>query len=100
MEKAKLLSFISKYSLGGSVESVIWGLQDNSITTTFVSSDKTLKGTVSMNDAEIDTSMAEVGIYTTSQLVRMLSILDDDIKVTITDTNVQVNDKYTDFNFI
>lgn len=100
MEKAKLLSFISKYSLGGSVESVIWGLQDNSITTNFVSSDKTLKGTVSMNDAEIDTSMAEVGIYTTSQLVRMLSILDDDIKVTITDTNVQVNDKYTDFNFI
>ena len=100
MEKTELLSFISKYSLGGNVESVAWELKDNSITTNFVSSDKTLKGTVTMNSAAIDSSLPEIGIYTTSQLVRMVSILDSDISVSVNNTSMQVNDKYTNFSFV
>tara|TARA_R110000822_G_scaffold145115_5_gene283921 strand:- start:4863 stop:5564 length:702 start_codon:yes stop_codon:yes gene_type:complete len=100
MTKTELLSFIGKYSLGGNVESVAWGLENNSITTNFVSSDKTLKGTVTMNNADINTSLSEVGIFTTSQLIRMLSILDDDITVSVNDTSIQVNDKYTNFSFV
>ena len=100
MTKTELLKFISKYSLGNNVESVTWELEDNSITTNFVSSDKTLKGTVTMNNAVIDTSLPEIGIYTTSQLVRMLSILDDDINVSVNSTSMQVNDKHTDFSFV
>ena len=48
MTKTELLGFIGKYSLGGNVESVIWKSKDNSITTDFVSTDKTLKGVVKM----------------------------------------------------
>ena len=100
MTKTELLSFISKYSLGSNVESVAWELKDNSITTNFVSSDKTLKGTVTMNNAVINSSLPKLGIYTTSQLIRMLSILDNDITVSVNDTSLQVNDKYTDFSFV
>ena len=100
MNKTELLGFISKYSLGGNVESVTWELNNNSIATRFVSSDKTLKGTVTMNSADINTDIPEIGIYTTSQLVRMLSILDNDIKVSVNDTSIQVNDIYTDFSFV
>mgnify|MGYP003671435742 FL=1 len=100
MNKTELLSFISKYSLGGNVESVTWELDSNSIATRFVSTDKTLKGTVTMNSADINTDIPEIGIYTTSQLVRMLSILDNDITVSVNDTSIQVNDKYTDFSFV
>jgi len=100
MVKNELLSFISKYSLGGNVESVVWGLKDKSITTNFVSSDKTLKGTVTMNDSNIVSAIPEIGIYTTSQLVRMLSILNNDIEVSISDTSMYVTDKTTDFSFV
>ena len=100
MTKIELLSFINKYSLGGNVESVAWELKNDTIATNFVSSDKTLKGTVTMNNAKINSSEQEIGIYTTSQLVRMLSILDNDVNVTVSDTSMQVNDKYTDFSFV
>ena len=100
MTKIELLSFINKYSLGGNVESVAWELKNDTIATNFVSSDKTLKGTVTMNNAKINSSEQEIGIYTTSQLVRMLSILDNDVTVTVSDTSMQVNDKYTDFSFV
>ena len=100
MTKKELLSFISKYSLGGNVESVVWNLKDKSISTNFVSSDKTLKGTVTMNKSNITTVLPEIGIYTTSQLVRMLSILNDDIDVSVSDTSMYVTDKVTDFSFV
>jgi len=100
MNKTELLSFISKYSLGGNVESVTWELDNNSIATRFVSSDKTLKGTVTMKNADINTDILEIGIYTTSQLVRMLSILDNDITISVNDTSIQVNDTHTDFSFV
>ena len=80
--------------------SVVWGLKDKSITTNFVSSDKTLKGTVTMNDSNIVSAIPEIGIYTTSQLVRMLSILNNDIEVSISDTSMYVTDKTTDFSFV
>jgi len=45
MKKAKLLSFIEKYALAGTVESVIWTVEKNECTINFVSEDKTLIGT-------------------------------------------------------
>ena len=75
MTKSEILGFISKYSLGGNVESVIWKSKDKSISTDFVSTDKTLKGTITMNSCNIE--HGEYGIFNTSQLVRMISILDD-----------------------
>ena len=98
MTKTQLLGFIGKYSLGGNVESVLWKSKDESITTNFVSTDKTLKGTVAMNNSSMQNS--ELGIFNTTQLVRMLSILDDDISTKTNDTSLMIQDKHTDFSFV
>ena len=98
MTKTQLLGFIGKYSLGGNVESVTWKSDINSITTNFVSTDKTLKGSVNAKIGNIPDK--EIGIYNTSQLVRMLSILDEDISLTTNDTSLMIQDKYTNFSFV
>jgi len=98
MTKTELLGFIGKYSLGGNVESVTWTSDIDSISTNFVSTDKTLKGSVSAKIGSI--SDKELGIYNTSQLVRMLSILDDNIHLTTNDTSLMIRDNHTDFSFV
>ena len=98
MTKTELLGFIGKYSLSGNVESVTWKSDINSITTNFVSTDKTLKGSVSAKIGNIPDK--EIGIYNTSQLIRMLSILDEDIHLTTSDTSLMIQDKHTDFSFV
>jgi len=81
MDKHKLNSFIDKYSLGGNVESVKWSVSKDSLRTSFVSDDKTLLGNVKYNG--IGFSEGEYCIYTTSQLKRLLSVLDTNINVLV-----------------
>ena len=85
IEKTKLLGFINRYALGGNVESVKWKTGSDNITTNFVSTDKTLKGTIKTNITGIHDD--EFGIYETSQLVRMLSILDEEIEINTSKTS-------------
>ena len=86
MNKQKLNGFIDKYSLGGTVESVKWISTDNNISTNFVSEDKTLLGTIKCDDNQL--KEGKYCIYTTSQLKRLLSVLNNDIQVNVkTKTN-------------
>tara|TARA_Y100001972_G_scaffold18773_1_gene21464 strand:+ start:17063 stop:17770 length:708 start_codon:yes stop_codon:yes gene_type:complete len=98
IEKTKLLGFINRYALGGNVESVKWKTGSDNITTNFVSTDKTLKGTIKTNIKGIHDD--EFGIYETSQLVRMLSILDEEIEINTSKTSLMFQDKYTDFSYV
>ena len=100
MKKTELLGFISRYSLGGNVESVKWESDRDSIFTNFVSTDKTLKGTIKYELDEVFFNDKEIGIFQTSQLVRMLSIMDEDITSTSNDTSLMIRDKYTNFSFV
>ena len=81
MNKQKLVRFINKYYLNGLAQSVILNSksEQQKLTTKFVSSDKTLLGVVEMD--KWDFQNATIGIYTTEQLLRLLSVLDEDIKV-------------------
>ena len=79
MNKQKLTGFIEKYSLGNTIESVPWSIKDNTLTTDFVSEDRTLLGNLTLNSFELDDS--EVGIYNTNQLQKMISVLSSDITV-------------------
>ena len=88
MNKQTLTGFIQKYSLGNLVESVEWKCDKKILSTNFVSEDKTMMGDVILNDCEIED--CSVGIYTTSQLLKMLSILGDDIDLSLS----KVDDKY------
>lgn len=81
MNKNNLLKFIQKYSLGGIIESVTWTAEDKNLLVRFISDDKTLLGEVAFN-AFTDKPF-NIGIYTTSLLKNMASVLDNDIAIKV-----------------
>ena len=82
MQKSKLDKFIQKYSLGGNVNSVKWKSDGNTLSTAFITPDKSLLGTVSVDNINVETS--ELGVYQTDQLQKLLGVLGDDVNLTLT----------------
>ena len=82
MEKTKLNKFIQKYNLGGNVNSVKWKSDGNTLSTAFITPDKSLLGTVSVDNINVETS--ELGVYQTDQLQKLLGVLGDDVNLTLT----------------
>ena len=85
MEKQKLNRFVSKYNLAGLVESVKWESKAGSLNTSFISDDKSVLGSVNMSGFEGTDST--LGVYDTTKLTKMLSVLGDGIDFTITDVD-------------
>ena len=98
MEKLKLDGFINRYNLGGEVESVMMNSTDDSMSVRMISDDKTLLGNVSVKDSEFPNG--EFGIYTTSQLRGLLSVLDSSIKVEEVTGALKFSDKGTKVQYM
>ena len=81
MQKTKLNRFIQKYNLNGNVNSVKWTSKDNTLTTSFVTSDKSLMGNVKVDNFQFDDG--NVGVYTTDQLVKLLGVLGEDVTLDV-----------------
>ena len=81
MNKQKLVRFINKYYLNGTVNSVVLKSKLGKLSTRFISGDKTLLGELQLDKWQFEDS--EVGIYDTEQLLKLLSVLDDDVNVSI-----------------
>ncbi len=81
MEKTKLNKFIQKYNLGGNVNSVKWKSDGDKLSTTFVTPDKSLLGTVKVDKFQFED--AELGVYQTDLLKNLLGVLDDDLSLTL-----------------
>ena len=81
MQKTKLNKFIQKYNLGGNVNSVKWKSGGDRLSTTFVTPDKSLLGTVSVDKFKFED--AELGVYQTDLLKNLLGVLDDDLSLTL-----------------
>ena len=79
MDKSKLVKFINKYYLSGNVNSVAINSDGNGLSTRFVSGDKSLLGEVKLNNYSI--TEADFGVYQTDVLLKMLSVLDNDVSV-------------------
>ena len=79
MDKSKLVKFINKYYLSGNVNSVAINSDGNGLSTRFVSGDKSLLGEVKLNNYSI--TEADFGVYQTDALLKMLSVLDNDVSV-------------------
>ena len=79
MQKSKLDRFIQKYNLGGNVNSVKWKSTTDTLTTTFVTPDKSLLGTVKASKFQFED--AEIGVYQTDQLKSLIGVLGDDISL-------------------
>ncbi len=80
IKKQKLVEFIQRYYLAGNTDSVKLTVKDDEISCTFISDDSNVIGTVvGKNFTNLEDG--ELGIYTTGQLLKMLSVLDADIDI-------------------
>ena len=82
MQKSKLDKFIQKYNLGGNVNSVKWKSNGDSLTTSFVTPDKSLLGSVKVDKFPFED--AEIGVYQTDQLKSLINVLGDDVSLDLT----------------
>ena len=98
MEKAKFDGFINRYNLGGEVESVMVKSEASNLSVRMISDDKTLLGDVTVTGS--DFPEGEFGIYTTSQLKGLLSVLDNTIKVEEVTGALKFSDKGTKMQYM
>ena len=92
MNKSGLKRFIQKYNLNGNVNSVRWKSSDNKLITSFVTPDKTLLGTVSMDGFNFEST--ELGVYYTDQLQKLLGVVGDTVDLNLT----KVDDRAVSMN--
>jgi|TARA_R110000824_G_scaffold19141_6_gene74625 hypothetical protein len=92
MQKSKLDRFIQKYNLGGNVNSVKWKSNGNSLSTSFVTPDKSLLGNVTVDNFQFEA--AELGVYQTDQLKSLIGVLGDDVSLNL----MRVEDKAISLN--
>ena len=93
--KNTLQSIISKYYLGGKVESVKWVVEDGNLSIDFMSPTKDMIGKLVAKDFPIATE-GTLAIFNTSQLNRLLNVLSGDLmldaektKAVLTKLNIQ-----------
>tara|TARA_B110001454_G_scaffold102206_1_gene96480 strand:- start:1762 stop:2487 length:726 start_codon:yes stop_codon:yes gene_type:complete len=103
MNKVLLERFISKYTLGDNVQSVVLKIKNNVLSTEFITPEKSLLGKLALNDFEFDD--VELGVYNTSQLSRMLNVLGEDVKLTVSKSediaiSIKVEDTNASINFM
>jgi len=105
MNKQRLTRFISKYYLNGTVNSVVLNSKSNSqqISARFISGDKSLLGELTMDKWSFEDS--DIGIYNTEQLVKLLSVVDEDINLSLTKAGdksiaLKVSDSTSSVNYM
>jgi len=98
MNKSKFDGFINRYNLGGEIESVMIKSDDSNLSVRMITDDKTLLGDVTV--IESDFPNGEFGIYTTSQLKGLLSVLDEAISVEEVTGAVKFSDKGTKVQYM
>ena len=105
MNKQRLARFISKYYLNGTVNSVVLNSKSNSqqLAARFISGDKSLLGELVMDKWDFEDS--DIGIYNTEQLVKLLSVVDDDINLSLTKSGdksiaLKVSDSTSSVNYM
>jgi len=81
MEKSYLVDVLEKYHLGGLVERIKINIKDNTLSTSFISINKNLVGTIEAPNFELKD--CEFGVYDTSQLLRLIGITNDTLVLDI-----------------
>ena len=103
MNKYVLTRFISKYNLNGNVSSVVINSKDDTLSTRFITGDKSLLGELKLDNWTFED--ANLGVYDTEQLSKLLDVLSDDIEIKLKsfDTKavaLEVSDDYVKINYM
>ena len=101
--KNKLQSIISKYYLGGKVESVKWNIEGGNLTIDFMAPTKDMIGRLTARDFPI-TQEGTLAIFNTTQLNRLLNVLAGDLvldaeKVKAVFTKLNIQDAKSTINY-
>ena len=95
MNKITLDTFIQKYNLGGSINSVKWESTGDTLSTRFISPDKSLLGELTLSKQTLP--KFEVGVYDTPLLSKMIGTLADKVDFSLTEVdNMPVAFKLSD----
>jgi len=92
MEKKKLINFINKYHLGGTVNAVKIKSKGDKLLTTFTTDSRTILGFVATSGIPFDE--CELGVYNTPLLLKLLNAMDTEIEL----TPIIERSKYTGLN--
>lgn len=84
IKKDQLIDLIEKYHLNGIVETVKWTIKNKNLSIKFISPNQDMIGEVL---CPFDLEDVDLGIYNTSQLIKLISILDKDLILTIEKEN-------------
>jgi hypothetical protein len=103
MEKNSINRFVQKYNLAGLIESVKWDVEGTTLSTSFISDDKSVLGTVTTKD--FDFEKGSYGVYDTTKFTKMLSVLENDIELSTTKVegktvSLNISDKGTSANYM
>jgi len=103
MNKHSLSRFIDKYYLGGNCSSVVINSKGDKLSTRFITGDKNLLGELHMTGWNFDE--ADLGVYNTEQLVKLLSVLSDNISMNLTKAgdkavSLKISDTKSDVNYM
>ena len=103
MNKHSLNRFIEKYYLGGNCSSVVINSKGDSLSTRFITGDKNLLGELSMTGWKFED--ADLGVYNTEQLIKLFSVLDDNISMNLTKVgdkavSLKISDTNSDVNYM
>ena len=103
MNKHSLNRFIDKYYLGGNCSSVVINSKGDSLSTRFITGDKKLLGELNMTGWSFDE--ADLGVYNTEQLVKLLSVLSENITMNLTKAgdkavSLKISDSKSDVNYM
>ena len=103
MNKHILTRFISKYNLNGNVSSVVINSKDDTLSTRFITGDKSLLGELKLANWTFED--ANLGVYDTEQFSKLLDVLSDDIEIKLKsfDTKavaLEVSDDYAKINYM
>ena len=105
MNKQELVRFINKYYLNGVVNSVVLNSKSDTqvLSTRFISGDKTLLGDLTVDKWDFEDS--DVGIYNTEQLLKLLSVMDNDIELSLSKSGnkslaLKVSDSTSSINYM
>jgi hypothetical protein len=105
MDKQKLVRFINKYYLNGTVNSVVLNSSSSSqeLSTRFISGDKTLLGDLTMDKWNFEDS--DIGVYNTEQLLKLLMVMDNDVNASLTKSgekaiSLKLTDRSSSINYM
>ena len=107
MKKQTIETFIKKYSLNGIIDSVKWNVNstDKTLNTNSITEEKNVLVDVKHMQFDAIAEDCEVGIYETSKLIKMLSVMSDEVSLSLNKkddkiTSVNISDTTTVAQFI